>query len=115
MSNIDIFRKVQKASAELNLLSESKINDILRDLADAAESNSAEILAANEKDLAKMDPANPMYDRLKLTKERIDGIASDIRNVATLATWENIKGEHTVKRSENQTCEGAIRCDWNDL
>ena len=62
MSNIDIFKKVQKASAELNLLTESKINDILRDLADAAESNCAEILAANEKDLAKMDPANPMYD-----------------------------------------------------
>ena len=37
MSNIDIFKKVQKASAELNLLSESKINEILRDLADAAE------------------------------------------------------------------------------
>lgn len=84
MSNIDIFKKVQKASADLNLLSESKINEILRALADAAESNCAEILAANEKDLAKMDPANPMYDRLKLTKERIDGIASDIRNVATL-------------------------------
>lgn len=84
MSNIDIFKKVQKASAELNLLSESKINEILRALADAAENNCAEILAANEKDLAKMDPANPMYDRLKLTKERIDGIASDIRNVATL-------------------------------
>lgn len=31
-----------------------------------------------------MDPSNPMYDRLKLTSERIEGIASDNRKVATL-------------------------------
>ena len=31
-----------------------------------------------------MDEKNPMYDRLKLTRERIEGIAADTRNVATL-------------------------------
>ena len=31
-----------------------------------------------------MDLSNPMYDRLLLTKERIQGIAGDIRNVASL-------------------------------
>ena len=31
-----------------------------------------------------MDPSDPKYDRLKLTKERIVAIASDIRNVAAL-------------------------------
>lgn len=31
-----------------------------------------------------MSPDNPKYDRLRLTEERLRGIASDIRNVATL-------------------------------
>jgi len=31
-----------------------------------------------------MEMSNPMYDRLLLTKERIEGIAADIRNVASL-------------------------------
>ena len=31
-----------------------------------------------------MDPANPLYDRLKLTPERLEGIASDMRQVAKL-------------------------------
>ena len=53
-------------------------------MADKAIAETETILAANAKDLARMDPANPMYDRLKLTKERIEGIAGDTRNVATL-------------------------------
>ena len=31
-----------------------------------------------------MDPANPKYDRLKLTTDRLEGIAGDMRNVTTL-------------------------------
>lgn len=31
-----------------------------------------------------MDPANPKYDRLKLTEERLAGIAGDMKNVASL-------------------------------
>lgn len=31
-----------------------------------------------------MDPANPKYDRLKLTTDRLAGIAGDMRNVASL-------------------------------
>ena len=44
------------------------------------------ILAANTKDLAKMDPKNPLYDRLQLTEKRLDDIAADMRNVASLPT-----------------------------
>ena len=43
-----------------------------------------EILVENAKDLAVMEKSNPMYDRLLLSKERIEGIAADIRNVASL-------------------------------
>jgi len=42
------------------------------------------ILAENARDLSAMDRNNPMYDRLLLTKERIEGIAEDIRSVALL-------------------------------
>ncbi|MDX9748984.1 MAG: glutamate-5-semialdehyde dehydrogenase [Paludibacter sp.] len=72
------------ASRSLNLVSVDQINDLLTDLADVAEKNIDKLLEANAQDLAVMDKSNPMYDRLLLTPERIQGIAADIRNVATL-------------------------------
>ena len=42
------------------------------------------LLAANAEDLAAMDRSNPLYDRLLLTRERLDGIAGDMRKVASL-------------------------------
>ncbi|WP_159518120.1 glutamate-5-semialdehyde dehydrogenase [Sunxiuqinia indica] len=75
-----------KASRSLALLSETKINDLLLDLADAAVEHTEAILVENQKDLARMDPADPKFDRLKLTSERIESIAADIRNVANLPT-----------------------------
>ncbi len=75
-----------KASRSLALLSEAKINDLLLDLADAAVEHTEAILVENQKDLARMDPADPKFDRLKLTSERIESIAADIRNVANLPT-----------------------------
>ena len=71
-----------QASRSLNLVDDTLIDQVLLALADAAESNTTQILAANAKDLTAMDKANPMYDRLLLTNERIAGIAADIRNVA---------------------------------
>ena len=43
-----------------------------------------EILDANQEDLDRMNPNDPKYDRLKLTEERLEGIASDLINVAKL-------------------------------
>ena len=80
----ETFQKVLSASRKLNLLEEEEINQVLMALADAAEAGTQKILAANQKDLDRMDPKDPKYDRLKLTPERINGIAADIRNVATL-------------------------------
>lgn len=79
-----IFKQVLQASRTLNLLSNEKINEVLLDVAEAAESNTEIILKENEKDLARMDRNDPKYDRLQLSVERIKGIASDIRNVASL-------------------------------
>ena len=79
-----VFEQVKQASLTLTGLSNEQINEILNDVADAAISNKTLIIRENEKDLQRMDPANPMYDRLKLTDARIEGIAADTRNVSTL-------------------------------
>lgn len=78
------FAAVQAASRKLALLTDEQINRILKAVADAAIAETPYILAENEKDLARMDKSNPKYDRLKLTEERLKGIADDMRNVATL-------------------------------
>lgn len=72
------------ASRAVNLLSDEKINKILLAVADAAVGKTDFILAKNAKDLAAMDKTDPMYDRLLLSKERLEAIASDIRNVSSL-------------------------------
>ncbi|HNZ72657.1 MAG TPA: gamma-glutamyl-phosphate reductase, partial [Prolixibacteraceae bacterium] len=79
-----IFKKVLKASRSLNLVSVETINSVLNHVADAAIANSDAILVENAKDLARMDKSDPKYDRLKLTIDRIAGIASDWGNVASL-------------------------------
>ena len=78
------FAAVQVASRELALLNDNVINQILNAVADAAIAETPFILSENEKDLARMDKNDPKYDRLKLTEERLKGIAADTRNVATL-------------------------------
>lgn len=76
--------KTLRASKSLNLLESDQIKNILTDLADTAVARIPDILAANRKDLTRMDTADPRYDRLKLTEERLEGIARDIQNVAGL-------------------------------
>ena len=73
-----------KASRTLNLLRLEKINEVLNEVSETAIQNTDTILAENEKDLARMDPSDPRFDRLKLTPARIEGIAADIRNIANL-------------------------------
>ena len=80
----DTFERVKRASKSLALLSDEQRNEILNAVADAIIANQARILDANAQDLAKMSKDNPLYDRLQLTESRLDGIASDMRNVATL-------------------------------
>ena len=80
----DIFKKVREASCSLVTCGVENINQVLLMLADATEANAQQILAANADDLSRMDVNNPKYDRLKLTEERIHGIAEGIRNVALL-------------------------------
>ena len=80
----DTFERVKRASKSLALLNDEQRNEILNAVADAIVNNKARILDANAQDLAKMSKENPLYDRLQLTDSRLEGIASDMRNVATL-------------------------------
>ena len=80
----EIFKKVREASRTIANISDRERNEVLLTLAGLLEERSAVLLEANARDLALMDRANPLYDRLQLTPERIGAIAFDMRNVAGL-------------------------------
>lgn len=77
-------KAVKEAARRTNPIAADKSTAILNAFADALEQNTDRIIEANKKDLARMNPENPMYDRLLLNADRIKGIADDTRNVATL-------------------------------
>jgi glutamate-5-semialdehyde dehydrogenase len=79
-----IFESTRQASRALALLPAAQVTAILLDLADTAVAQTALLLAENEKDLTRMDPRDPKYDRLQLNAARIEAIAADMRNVAGL-------------------------------
>lgn len=80
----DQLQEVYQAAKSLLRLSDDLIADVLCAVADEIIAQADVILKANEQDLSRMDPANPKYDRLKLTLERLEGIAADMRNVSKL-------------------------------
>ena len=82
----ETFERVKKASKRLALLTDAQRNEILNAVADAIIAQQERILKANAQDLAKMEQSNPLYDRLQLTESRLEGIAGDMRIVATLPT-----------------------------
>jgi len=85
MDYTQYFENALTAGRNLNL-SPTAINAILLDVAKAAVEQTGFLLQENQKDLNRMDPADPKYDRLKLTAERIAAIAKDIENVAGLGS-----------------------------
>lgn len=78
------FQQVKGASRGLVLMSDEQKNRALMAVADAIEAHRDALLAANAEDLARMEPTNPLYDRLQLTSERLAAIADDMRHVAQL-------------------------------
>ena len=79
-----LLRETAAAAKQLVALPDEQVVAILRQVADALEAHQADVLAANAEDLQRMDLANPKYDRLKLTTDRVEAIANDMRNVASL-------------------------------
>ena len=79
-----IFADVKKAGKLLPLLGDERRSLVLNKVADAVVANKERLLEANALDLSRMDKSNPLYDRLMLTGARLDDIAADMRNVASL-------------------------------
>lgn len=76
-------KKVKEASHHLRSLEDNSRQNVLLALAEKLKSNHLNIIRENQKDLSLMDKSDPKYDRLLLTKERIDAIAKDVELVAT--------------------------------
>lgn len=96
------FENAVKASRTLHRLDEEKVNAVLNDLALQLIVHTAEILQANQLDLDKMPINHPMYDRLKLSAERLEGIAEETRNVAALKSPLNeVISEDTLPNGLN--------------
>ncbi len=80
----NIFGRVKDASRLLAVIPDRQRSQAITTLADLLESESESLLKANRLDLEQMEESNPLYDRLRLTPERISDIASGLRAVAAL-------------------------------
>ena len=97
MSITDTLLQVRQASRALPLLEEERINEVLRAVSEMILNRTDVLLEANAEDLRRMNPSDPKYDRLKLTPDRLKGIASDMMNVASLPSPLNRILEETVR------------------
>jgi len=78
------FERAQKAVQVLSGLPDEQISEILLSVGEKVIKETNWILSENQKDLDRMAMSDPKYDRLKLTKERIEGMVSDLKTVAQL-------------------------------
>ena len=76
--------KAKEACRTLALIPDEAKNAVLRAVADEILASEDVLLSVNECDLKRMERSNPLYDRLMLTPERLEAIASDMRRVAEL-------------------------------
>ena len=86
MTTAEILKGAKEAKAGLSSLSSSEKNEALLAMADALLKEKDAILCANEKDVeaARGTVSDVMIDRLRLTGERLEGMAKGIRDVALL-------------------------------
>jgi glutamate-5-semialdehyde dehydrogenase len=96
MDLTSLFERARAAGRKLLQLPVGRVDEILRAVADEALAQSEYILSENARDLERMSPDNPMYDRLKLTSARLEGIAADTRHVADLPSPLGRVLKHTV-------------------
>jgi len=77
-------RATRTASRRLAATPPARLRAAILRLADLLDASHPDVLAANARDLARMDPSDPKYDRLRLDDERLGAIADDARAVAEL-------------------------------
>lgn len=91
-----LYEGARAAGRDLLQWPAERVDEILLAVADEAVAQTEYILADNARDLERMSPDNPLYDRLKLTADRIRGIADDTRHVAGLPSPLGRVLKHTV-------------------
>lgn len=79
-----LLNSAKQASSHLALTSLDDRNHALSLLREGLLESSATIIAANQKDLKKMKPVDPMIDRLMLNEKRIQSMANDLMTVIKL-------------------------------
>ncbi len=86
MTTKELLIKAKNAKAELTAVSVEEINNALNAMAQALIDNTDKILEANAKDVEKSRGvvSDVMIDRLSLSEERIEGMATGVRDVAKL-------------------------------
>ncbi len=86
MTTMELLGRAREAKAPMALADTERKNAALLAMAEELEAGAGEILAANREDLeAAEGTISPvMMDRLRLTKERIGGMAEGVRQVAAL-------------------------------
>jgi glutamate-5-semialdehyde dehydrogenase len=83
----DVARRARAAAAELAVLTRAAKDAALNAMADALQEQAAEILGGNADDVARAEQGGTpaaIVDRLRLTEDRIAGMAGGLRNVASL-------------------------------
>ncbi len=85
-STTDLLKKAKETVKLMRSVSDEKINEALLSMANSLVSNTEKILKANETDIENArDKISPvMIDRLRLTSERIRGMADGIREITAL-------------------------------
>lgn len=91
-----LYEGARAAGRDLLQWPAERVDEILLAVADEAVAQTEYILTENARDLERMSPDNPLYDRLKLTADRIRGIADDTRHVAALPSPLGRVLKHTV-------------------
>jgi glutamate-5-semialdehyde dehydrogenase len=84
---LDAARRSKAAAAELALLSRSQKDDALRAMATALRSRVADVLAANQLDVAAAVAAgtpDSLVDRLRLTESRVEAMARGLEELVSL-------------------------------
>lgn len=83
-SILPTLREVRDAAPSISQMTPGEKEKLLIDLANRLERNQTDILRENQKDLDRMDDADPKKDRLRLSKERIAGLCLSLHDVAQL-------------------------------
>jgi len=84
MDYSDVFKRVRDAAHELAKVPCEIIYDLLAELSDEILRQTPYLIGENARDLEKIDSSDPKYDRLLLSRERLEAISSDMLKVASL-------------------------------